>query len=105
MTVSERFLAIVDDVQGRTAMSQSELERRCKMSAVISNIRSGKVEPSVSSLTKLLTTFPDYSADWVLLGRGDMLRSGGEVAKLKEMNEKLIKLNLRLQERLNDEDR
>lgn len=103
--ISRRFLAIVDDIQRRTSMSQSELERRCGMSAIVSNIRSGKVEPSVSTLVKLLTTFDTYSPDWLLLERGDMHRGGGEVARLREQNEMLIRLNLKLQERLSNEDK
>lgn len=105
MNVRERFLAIVDDIQGRTSMSQSELERRCGMSSVISNVRSGKVEPSVSTIVRLLMTFTEYSPDWLLLGRGDKLRTGGEVERLRQQNERLIRLNLKLQERLSNEDK
>lgn len=100
MEITDRFLAIIDDIHAKMAMSQSEIERRSGMSSVISNVRSGKVDPSLLTVCKLLKAFPDYSAEWILLGTGSMLKSGGEMAILKKQNEQLMRLNIVLQERL-----
>lgn len=98
--VSERLLVVIDDVLRRYGMSQSEFERRCALSAVVSNIRNGKVMPSTITVCKILKTFSAYSADWVLFGTGQMLRSEGvEVAQRKEID-RLLKINALLQERL-----
>lgn len=105
MELKDRFLAIVDDIRARTAISQSELERRCGMSAVISNVRSGKVSPSLDTIVRLLSLYHEYSPDYLLFGEGEMMRGGGELARLRKENKLLMSLNLRLQERLQDEDR
>lgn len=99
--INARFLAIIDDIHSVRGMSQSEIERRCGMSSVISNVRKGSVAPSLVTVCKLLKVFPDYSSDWLLLGTGNMLRSQGEIADLKRENDKLIRLNIILQEKLN----
>ena len=41
----------------------------------ISHILSGRNKPSLDLLNKMLFTFPDISADWLITGQGDMLRS------------------------------
>lgn len=37
--------------------------------------------PRLDSLATLLETFPDLNADWVIFGRGDMLKSGPTMAE------------------------
>lgn len=41
----------------------------------ISHILSGRNKPGLELLNKMLLTFPDVSADWLITGQGDMLRS------------------------------
>ncbi len=41
----------------------------------ISHILSGRNKPSLDLLNKMLLTFPDISADWLITGQGDMLIS------------------------------
>lgn len=100
MELSERFLAVIDDIRKRTEMSQSQIERRCGMSSVISNVRNGKVEPSLPTITRLLLAFPDYSAEWMLTGRDAMLKMQGELGRVKRENESLLRLNVALQKKL-----
>ncbi|MDR3245939.1 MAG: helix-turn-helix domain-containing protein [Prevotellaceae bacterium] len=45
--------------------------------ATLSNILSGKTYPSTEVLTKILEKFSDISSDWLLLGKGEVLRTGG----------------------------
>ena len=42
--------------------------------AGISHILSGRNNPGYDLLKKILTRFPDISADWLLLGTGSMVR-------------------------------
>lgn len=44
--------------------------------AGISHILSGRNNPGYDLLKKILTRFPNVSADWLLLGEGPMLRQG-----------------------------
>jgi phage repressor protein C with HTH and peptisase S24 domain len=42
----------------------------------------GDFKPGYDSLVELLATFPEISGDWLLMGRGSMLRSGVETPVL-----------------------
>ncbi len=44
--------------------------------AGISHILAGRNNPGYDLLKKILTRFPNVSADWLLLGEGPMLRQG-----------------------------
>ena len=41
----------------------------------ISHILSGRNKPSFDFITKVLTGFPDLNAEWLILGKGEMLKS------------------------------
>ena len=52
----------------------------------ISHILSGRNKPSLDFLNKLLDKFPHISGDWLITGKGDMIKSGsGKVAKNTNM--------------------
>lgn len=42
----------------------------------VSHIYSGRSKPSVEFLSKILTSFPNISGDWLITGQGNMLKSG-----------------------------
>lgn len=42
----------------------------------ISHILSGRNKPSFDFIEKILTKFPEINPDWLILGRGDMVRTG-----------------------------
>ncbi|MDR2147115.1 MAG: helix-turn-helix domain-containing protein [Tannerella sp.] len=44
--------------------------------ATLSHIFSGRTFPSTEVVSKILERFPDVSPDWLLFGKGEMLRSG-----------------------------
>ena len=44
--------------------------------ATLSHIFSGRTFPSTEVITKILKKFSEISPDWLLFGRGEMLRSG-----------------------------
>jgi transcriptional regulator with XRE-family HTH domain len=48
--------------------------------ATLSNIFGGKTTPSTEVLIKILEKFPDINSDWLLFGKGEMLRSGTPLA-------------------------
>jgi transcriptional regulator with XRE-family HTH domain len=63
----------------------------------ISHILSGRNQPSFDFLVKLLNKFPEIDAQWLLLGKGDMMKSSAEdkislhqpassLTKLKQQN-------------------
>jgi transcriptional regulator with XRE-family HTH domain len=45
--------------------------------ATLSNIFSGKTNPSTEVIIKILEKYSDINPDWLLFGKGDMLRTGG----------------------------
>ena len=68
-------------------------------------ITSGRNKPGFDFLVSILDKYPDVSADWLLLGKGEMLKldgvkeKGREVAELKvkdmeieHLKEKIVKL-------------
>lgn len=42
--------------------------------AILSHLQSGRNKPSLDLVTKILSTFPTVSSDWLLFGVGDMIR-------------------------------
>lgn len=60
----------------------------------ISHIISGRNKPGLDLIQKLLTTFPEVDADWLLLGKGKMIQP-----KLAEPKSPSAQLSLFEQER------
>lgn len=64
--------------------------------AILSHINSGRNKPSVEILQKIITHYPDISAEWLLMGQGAML-------KAKNINKESITNNLEtIETRLRD---
>lgn len=72
----------------------------------ISHILSGRNNPSLDFVVKMLSKYPSLSAEWLLFGRGQMFREGtiGDLfdSYNSESSEKTNKLNER---ELNDSNR
>lgn len=68
MDIRERVLHVAE-LKG---IKISELERRLSLSR--SYFRNTK-SVSADAIARLLVAFPDISADWLLTGQGEMLRS------------------------------
>ena len=60
----------------------------------------GISEPSANTLVGILSTFPEISADWLLLGEGEMFKTDIS-ARETERTEKLIDTITTLQESIN----
>lgn len=57
-------------------ISKTEFSSLLNISApILSHISSGRNKPSVDVLQKILTHYPDISAEWLLMGQGDMLKA------------------------------
>lgn len=56
----------------------------------LTHIFSGRNQPSLDLIRKILLTFPDISTEWLMLGKGNMLRelkdTGGSVQIEEEQN-------------------
>ena len=60
----------------------------------ISHILSGRNQPGYDFMVKLLTRFPDINAEWLLLGKGNLLKDKEPVAGSKPVKD-LIADNIR----------
>lgn len=72
----------------RCGLKQQTLDKHIK----------GVAEPSATTLTAIAVNFPEISADWLLCGEGEMLRSSNKEA---ERISKLIDTITTLQDAIN----
>ena len=71
MEVSERIKKIMDS-EGLTASAFADslgIQR-----SNVSHIMNGRSGPSLELLQKILTAFPKYNTDWLVMGRGEIYR-------------------------------
>ncbi len=71
MEVSERIKKIMDS-EGLTASAFADslgIQR-----SNVSHIMNGRSGPSLDLLQKILTVFPKYNTDWLVMGRGEIYR-------------------------------
>ncbi len=62
-------------------MKPAQLARALEINpAILSHILAKRNKPGVDLLQRILEKFPQVSPDWLLLNRGDLLRSGATVA-------------------------
>ena len=60
--------------------------------ATVSHILSGRNKPSVDFIDKMIRSFPDLNANWLLVGDGFMRKSDGikEIQKLKNIKKIVV---------------
>ncbi len=52
----------------------------------VSHILSGRNNPSYDFIVKILSKFPDLNPDWLILGKGEMFRTGsGKIDTISEL--------------------
>ncbi len=98
-TINERFCQVIDDIRQRRAMSLNGIERECGFNKVLTNIRTRGIDPSASTLCAIANRYPDYSVDWIITGRGQMLVSQTDQT-LAQKYQQLLSLNVILQRKL-----
>ena len=73
----------------RSGLSRTDFANKLGIAnAVLSHLASGRNKASLDLVINILTYFPDISSDWLILNKGEMLRSP------IENNADKIKLNL-----------
>lgn len=74
--MKERLLQFISEYN----LTSTKLAVQIKVQpSSISHILSGRNKPSFDFITKLLDTYKDLNADWLLLGRGHMLKDGLQI--------------------------
>jgi len=68
---------------------------------VLTHISSGRNKPGLEFIQKVIEKFPEISPDWLLMGRGEMLRTPKEIPKLDKEIDQLnsIQAEIELQKR------
>lgn len=83
--MKERILQILQD-KHLTSAKLADLMQVQRSS--ISHILSGRNKPSMDFMEKLLLTFPSISGDWLLTGKGEMLKPVEKPSKNAEEEQK-----------------
>lgn len=78
-TTNDRIQQIV----AYSGLSGRAFCRKCNISSA--TLRASKKSPNGSTLISILTTFPELSPDWLLLGQGKMLRSNDSTEKTPDV--------------------
>lgn len=88
VNVSERFTAAVDFlIKTRRLRNQAELTEILDLSkGYVSQIVTGKREPSDTVVSKFANLFPEINSAWLLTGEGDMLLSQGTTQHVSGSN-------------------
>ena len=103
MTTKERLITFIHYLE----IGQNKFEKNCGLS--YGSVSSFKEAPNGTSIIKIATTYPELSLDWLLLGKGEMLRSNNSTEKtptveVKETEQELPKKrytdDMSVQERL-----
>jgi len=75
-SINERIELIISTLE----LNKNSFSRKIGLSnsTVVGNIVSGRMnKPSFEVLHKILTTFDQVSADWLITGKGEMMKAGG----------------------------
>ena len=68
---------------------------------IVSHLTTGRNQPGLDVLQKMLTAFPDINPEWLIMGKEPMYKQGSEEArqtqaKLILLEQKLVKLQREL---------
>lgn len=86
-----------------TSLSERAFALKCGIAQnTMSYYLNGQRKPSYEAVEKILSTFPDLSAEWLIRGKGEMLLSqNGNPDKQAERMNKLVDTIATLQEAIN----
>ncbi len=54
--------------------------------SAVSHIETGKVNPTIEGVIKLLNNCPDLNAEWLLIGKGNMLKEESGIESQQSIN-------------------
>lgn len=82
MNIVERL----QEVQKFSGLSVRALAAKCslKQQTLDKHIK-GEAEPSLNTVMALASAFPEISTDWILLGKGPMLKTDKEVERINSL--------------------
>ena len=81
--MQQRIRKIIDDL----GLSQSDFAKKIGVErANISHILSGRHKPSYDFLRKVLLTFPNLNAEWLILGKGKAYKTDNQQDKIDLQN-------------------
>lgn len=85
------------------SMTERAFALRCGIAQnTLSYYLNGQRKPSYESIEKILNTFPDLSAEWLIRGNGEMLISqSGNIDRNMERMNKLVDTITTLQDAIN----
>lgn len=102
--INERILYLIDFKASSNKKKFSEMIGYAPQ--VISNIVSGrKTKPSFEVIHKILSSFVDISADWLLTGKGEMLRASGSAGPATADQSEILELLRWKVDRLEEENK
>ena len=84
MEISERIKKIIES-EGLTASAFADAIGVQRSN--VSQIMSGRQKPSFELLQKIMTSFPKYNADWLVMGRGEIRRQPVQMTIFDEIGE------------------
>lgn len=76
-TFNQRFTQILQHYNLRS----TDAAKKMRMNRQVTDSYLNGSLPRLDSLATLLETFPDLNTDWVIFGKGDMLKSGPLMAE------------------------
>lgn len=82
--MKDRILAIIKEEEMTNARFAQEIGVQ---SSSISHITSGRNNPSIDLITKILSRFPGISAEWLLQGKGKMYKSDNVIEQNSRLNQ------------------
>ncbi len=104
------FYKRLEQIAEHYKLSTVEVLRRCKIPySTFRSLRLRKSDPQLSTVINVLKTCPKVRAEWLILGKGEMLieeqkvpveTESEEVAQLKAQIEKLKSLLLEKEQRI-----
>jgi DNA-binding Xre family transcriptional regulator len=93
MSISNR----VEQLIAKTSTSKTAFSNDTGISTVIlSHISSGRNKVSLTTVEQILKAYPRVNAEWLILGKGQMLKDGLENDLINELEDKLAGVALEM---------
>ncbi|PCJ67332.1 MAG: hypothetical protein COA58_03150 [Bacteroidetes bacterium] len=93
MAINNRVVQLIS----KTTNSKTSFSQATGISTVIlSHISSGRNKVSLTAVEQILKAFPKVSAEWLVLGKGQMFRDGIDNDSANEISENLNLVELEM---------
>lgn len=99
-SINERIFKVLE----YSKLSKSAFAQKLNISlAVMSHLSANRNKPNIDMVSDICEAFPQISAEWLLLGKGNMLKDAKEenlISDLQELESILIKAKHQIQQDL-----